>query len=677
MRLKKKFFLAFLLMNFTAFSQKSDSINKLELIEITAFRKTIPQIEATTSVAKINSNILQINNPERILEAVNLIPGSKIEERSPGSYRVSLRGSTLRSPFGVKNVKIYWDDFILTDATGNSYLNLLPPSFISNITVLKGPQGSEIGSETGGALLLNTNKAEHLSLDFSGGSYNQFSQNLNFAKQLGNHFLQIGQSHYQTDSYREQAAVNRGSFFLKDIWTYNPTNELKFQLLYTDLHYQTPGGLTLQQMQNNRRSARLATPTLPSAVQQNAGIYNKTILGGVSHNWKLSDNWSNFALVQTSYTDFKNPFISNFEFRKEQNFQGRFFASYKKQISAFNLETRFGTEAGQNKTDIKNYDNNFGTKGDAQKFDAIKTTSAFYYVSQHISWKNKLFIDASLSLNTMKYTWESEFSTIETGNVNFKKQWLPNFGINYKLKEDFSVRAKIAKGTSAPTTEEVRSSNQLIATNLMAEYGWNKEIGFRKKIGSLNLEATVFDYKLNDAIVRRQDANANDYFINAGGTKQFGVEFLVESKKYHFNHSVFNGLKFLVSATHYDFKYKDYVVNTQDFSENYIPGISQWALQSLVSLEIERLFWIDFSNYYNSKQFLNDANLVTEQGFLVGNVKANTQFSFSDFKLNMYLGVNNIYNTKYSAGYDLNAFGNRFYNPAAMTNFYIGCTFKL
>ena len=66
MRLKNSFFWAFLFVNITAFSQKNDSINKLELIEITAFRKTIPQIEATTSVAKINSNILQINNPENI-----------------------------------------------------------------------------------------------------------------------------------------------------------------------------------------------------------------------------------------------------------------------------------------------------------------------------------------------------------------------------------------------------------------------------------------------------------------------------------------------------------------------------------------------------------------------------------------------------------------------------------
>ena len=42
-----------------------------------------------------------------------------MEERSPGSYRLSIRGSLLRSPFGVRNVKLYLDDFIFTDAGGN------------------------------------------------------------------------------------------------------------------------------------------------------------------------------------------------------------------------------------------------------------------------------------------------------------------------------------------------------------------------------------------------------------------------------------------------------------------------------------------------------------------------------------------------------------------------------
>lgn len=661
---------------YTVNAQTNDTIQNLDKVIIQSFNRTTPYLTSTTSAAKIDASYLKINNPERILEAVNIIPGTKMEERSPGSYRISLRGSTLRSPFGVRNVKIYFDDFILTDASGNSYLNIIDPNFINSIDIMKGPQGGEIGSETGGVIILNSARKDDLSLDLSGGSNNLFSEKFNFSKKIGNHFLQIAQAHHQTDSYREQSAVRRDAFFIKDRWNYANDNTLNINLMYTDLHYETPGGLNKAQMDENRRQARLGTATLLSAVDQKAGIYNKTFLGGLSHLWNINENWSQFTLIQTSLTDFKNPFISNYEVRDEKNFQGRLYLNYKKNLENIKLQTRVGMEAGHNSTDIHNYDNNRGVKGNPQKFDDLKTNSAFYYVTQYISIANKLFFDASLSLNTMKFDWEAIYPTSEKGKITFKNQWLPNFGVNYKIDTTFSIRAKIAKGASFPTTEEVRSSNQNIAQDLAAEYGWNKEIGARKRVGSLFFEVTLFDYNLKDAIVRRQDMNGNDYFINSGGTKQLGFEFLIESNKYQFNNNFLKGAKFLFSGTYYDFKYDNYQIATDDFSKNRVPGTANWSLQSLITLDICKLFSIDYTNYYTSNQYLNDANTIKEDGFIVGNVKLNTNLPINKHFLNVYLGVNNLYNTKYSAGYDLNAFGNRYYNPAALTNFYLGSKFS-
>ena len=72
-----------------------------------------------------------------------------MEERSPASYRMNIRGSTLRSPFGVRNVKVYLDDIPFTDAGGNTYLNQLSYYNFNSIEVLKGPGGSLYGAGTG------------------------------------------------------------------------------------------------------------------------------------------------------------------------------------------------------------------------------------------------------------------------------------------------------------------------------------------------------------------------------------------------------------------------------------------------------------------------------------------------------------------------------------------------
>ena len=657
-------------------AQESDSVQLNESI-IQFFQRKTPLLESTTSSHLINEKQMKLNHPERLLESFNTVPGVKMEERSPGSYRLSLRGSTIRSPFGVKNVKIYWDDFILTDATGNAYLNLIEPQFITSIEILKGPQGSEYGAETGGVVILKSSNNDGLNASIGGGSYNQWQENINWNKTIKNHELKIGQSHYQSDGYREQSAVKRTSFVVKDKWKYTNSNELSLLLLYTDLNYQTPGGLTFQQMQTDRRQARLATSTLPSAVQQNSSIRNKTILGGINHIWTINSNWKNFVMVQTSYTDFKNPFISNYEERKENNFQGRLYFDYEKQLGNLKLNTRFGTEMGLNSTDFRNFDNNNGSKGKPQKFDDLTTTQTFYYVNQHLSYSKKWFLDASLNLYTTNFDWKTSLPEVEKGQQQLKAKWLPQLGITYKLNSDWSIRGKIAKGLSSPTTEEIRSSNQEIQKNLLAEYGWNKELGFRYGLKQWYFEITAFDYHLKDAIVKRQDEGGNDYFINSGGTKQRGIEWNIQSKNFYFNHPIFTKGSFFISGHLYDFKYQNYKINTSDFSNKTIPGISKFSIQNYISLELFHQFELIWSNYFNSKLYLNDANTVEEKDYIIGNLRIDSKIKLNNSTIIIYGGINNIYNTKYSAGYDLNAFGNRFYNPAATTNFYLGTRFIL
>src|SRR4030095_7351312 len=74
-----------------------------------------------------------------IVPAMNSVPGVRMEERSPGSYRISFRGSTLRSPFGVRNVKVYLDGIPFTDPGGNTYMTQLAPFDMYSLELIKGP----------------------------------------------------------------------------------------------------------------------------------------------------------------------------------------------------------------------------------------------------------------------------------------------------------------------------------------------------------------------------------------------------------------------------------------------------------------------------------------------------------------------------------------------------------
>jgi hypothetical protein len=81
-----------------------------------------------------------------ILPALNTNPGVRMEERSPGSYRLNIRGSSIRSPFGVRDVKIYWNEIPLTDPGGNTYLNELGFYNFQSLEIIKGTAGSLYGN---------------------------------------------------------------------------------------------------------------------------------------------------------------------------------------------------------------------------------------------------------------------------------------------------------------------------------------------------------------------------------------------------------------------------------------------------------------------------------------------------------------------------------------------------
>ncbi|WP_312766231.1 TonB-dependent receptor [Epilithonimonas sp.] len=467
--------------------------------------------------------------------------------------------------------------------------------------------------------------------------------------------------------------MKRRQFFIKDNFQYSEKGLFKVMLMHSDLDYQTPGGLTLEQMNQNRKQARPATATTPGASEQDAGIRNKIILAGLSNEFEFNSNFSHFIMVQGSYVDFENPFITNYENRYESNFALRTHFNYSKIWNKISLSYRLGFEGGVNDINIRNYGNNAGNKGDPQNFDKIKNKSGFYFLSQSLNIAEKLFTDISVSLNSNSFDYSRYYPIDENGSASFKNQWLPNFGINYLLGDGFSVRAKLGKGNSAPTNEEIRASNQEFNNSLSPENGWNKELGIRKQWRNiLFVEASYFDFRMKDAIVRRQNDAGQEYFVNAGETVQKGLELLIETKPFDLENNWFDQFKFRLSGSFYDFKFENYHQNNIDYSGNDLTGVPQTTINTLFDFTFFRTLKIDYSHFYTSKMPLNDASNVWSESTLVGNIQFRVPLKVDRSTYNFFLQIQNLYNTDYVLGFDINAFGGRYYNPSAKRNFILG-----
>ena len=98
---------------------QDDSTKQIEEILVRGYESNTKMLQVPASISVLSRTNLQRVSNYSLLPAFNGVPGVRMEERSPGSYRLSIRGSLLRSPFGVRNVKLYLDDFLFSDMKNN------------------------------------------------------------------------------------------------------------------------------------------------------------------------------------------------------------------------------------------------------------------------------------------------------------------------------------------------------------------------------------------------------------------------------------------------------------------------------------------------------------------------------------------------------------------------------
>jgi len=673
------------LFSLSAFAQiaQPDTIKKLDEVVIKGYYNTQPLLRSVSAINLIDSNQIKNQQNSSLVSTLNTVAGVRMEERSPGSYRLSLRGSLLRSPFGIRNIKIYVDDFPLTDAGGNTYLNALDIAAAGAIEIYKGPEANIFGANTGGAVLitpaaLNQNKIEAA---VTLGSYGLFHQTAQIQHQFKKYSFSFTEGYQKSNGYRQNSAMDRKYFQTLHQWKYNTAGSIKAFAFYSDLSYKTPGGLTALQLEQDPKQARPATPTIPGVITQQAAIYNKTIFAGLSHTYQISENFKHLISLFGTYTDFKNPFITNYENRYESTLGLRTFLEYSKIKQGFKLNIQAGIESSGTKSRIKNFDNHAGKQAEMQAFDDLKAMQDFAFLRLNFDINNKLLIELASSLNFFKYRYESFFPVaIAEKQRKFNARFMPKIAASYLINPDFSIRGSLSKGYSPPTIAEVRSSDNNINNNLQAELGWNYELGLRYKTKNNRFYANgnIFQYQLKDAIVRRLNQNDTEYFINAGGTKQKGIELETAIWIIQNPESILTGLQLRSSYTYNHFRFEDFVIENSIFSGNKLSGVPEHVLVSSLEFQFQKGFYVFGQHNLTTSIPVNDANTVFANKYNLVEAKAGIRnLKISRVHLDIFAGINNLLNEKYSLGNDLNAANGRYFNPAARINFYTGISVRL
>ncbi|MBO9636245.1 MAG: TonB-dependent receptor, partial [Chitinophagaceae bacterium] len=172
-------------------------------------------------------------------------------------------------------------------------------------------------------------------------------------------------------------------------------------------------------------------------------------------------------------------------------------------------------------------------------------------------------------------------------------------------------------------------------------------------------------------------ASGADYFENAGSTKQEGIE---SQARYNFvpKHQGFvSNLQLWASHTWYFFHYKNFKQLSTDLNGKALPGVAPHTVAAGLDLNTRPGLYANISFFYGDRSPLNDANTEYASSYQLTGGRIGWRKAFtSRISTDLYAGVDNLFDARYSLGNDINAAGGRYFNTAAGVNYFAGLSFR-
>lgn len=681
------FTLPFIAASALAAEESANATPRIEELTVMATRVEQSVGDVPMAVSVIEQKEIQRGRQQLGLdEALNRVPGLFSQNRYNFSQdlRLAIRGFGARANFGIRGIKIFSDGIPATMADGQSGVDDIDLGSIGRIEVARGPTSSLYGASSGGVINLFTEDGPEIPFLEAGvtvGAYDQQKYHVKTGGRSGKLNYLVGASRLTYDGYRDHSRVEASQLNSKFRYDIDAVSDLTviFNLVDSPTA-DDAGGITSTQVDADPRQAQARNVSSNAGEeldQQKIGfIYRRDIADKYAvtvRNYYLWRDFSAFLPIGTHI-----PFVADDGVVEFDRFfwGGGVQFSFSDELFGRSSQLIAGVDVDIQEDDRQRYLNNAGVKG-ALSFDQLEKAKAFgVFVRQEISISEDVRLILGLRYDHVELSVNDRFlaNADQSADLDFDEV-SPMLGLVWAVTPSVSVYANYATSFETPTFTELASPARNLDVslggfnNVNAQQATSVEIGLRGGFldDRLYVDVALFSMQVDDEITSVSNIGSRAFFENAdtdrSGLEAYAVVELAE------------GLSLSVAYTYSDFKFDSFETNP-GFDGNSLPGLPDHQLFAEVEYNHPSGLYVVADVLYVDELPANNANTTASDSSTVANLRAGASLEFGQWRINPFLGINNLFAEDYIGNVRINGFGGRLFEPAPKRNLYGGVTLR-
>jgi iron complex outermembrane recepter protein len=663
--------------------QKLDTL-ALQEASIESFRIPIPAIRASGAVTIISQELLQNGMSPDIEDAVNVIPGVKMETRGiGGSRRIQMRSSGLRSPFAVRNVHMLSNGFVLTSASGSSPLEMWNPQWLERLEVLLGPTGALLGGGYGGALIGHSlprfesipdgNSVSWRTQVSSTGDLSAdlptLASDVGFSYDLKkeNQHVRVNTQWTTNPGYRAQESNDKRMMEFHQRWVSKSSQKGHLWIGHLNATWDLPGSITAE--------SALENPQQAPGLDFDAHVERERTWIGWSHRIEEGDRknglWLFAQLSDKTNPYGTSPFYQGFKTESESNGSARWWRAQSYAIGGRYILTWDQSVIGRFER-LQINERDLIAELTTPRYDLVSMTSNVWMgTGVRLESDNDFVLDAQLGIEWMDRNTVGTFfdSSIPSRPYNEDYQMIrpaPRLSLSFPLQATASAFIQYAEGTSHPNSFELVDPETNDLYDLLPERCQALEFGAK---GALSTESKLnsswslnaYGQKIRDAIASVEGENDGVTIQNVAGLRMTGVEGQWKGG------AVIRPLQSVQVHLHGS-------INRHHFERvaEHLPGTPLHTAGASVTYQHRRWTW-KVANRWNDRTPLRNDQSAWAPAYARLDAHVSRKFRGGDIRI----GIRNALNAQYSNWLQVNGFGGKFYNPAPGRTFWVSLKMDL